>query len=193
MLNFTKLCTAAHVAVVVLLGPAMAQNSEGHTYVIEGPGKTECAQFSSYEGSDNRVRDVASWLSGYLTAHHRLSADIFDLSPWQTPGVLVGLLRQYCDANPDSYVEEGAQDLVEYLTPRALRAPSEVVAMRKAEELVLLYEAVLRQVRTALSQAGFAPGTSEVGLAEALEAYQSSESLPVTGLPDQATLARLLR
>lgn len=193
MSRLPRICAAASVVAAFQFGLANAQDTVTHTYVVEGPGKTKCVEFADYPKGDARVGNLAAWLSGYMTAHHRLSDDIFDLTPWQTPSVLLGLLAQYCAANPDSMVEEGAQDLVDYLYPRAMRSASDVVAMRKGDEMVLLYETVLKQVRVALWDAGYARGGSEKALAEDLAAYQAAEGLKVTGLPDQATIARLLK
>lgn len=45
----------------------------------------------------------------------------------------------------------------------------------------------------ALSEIGHQGGSTDFELVAALKAYQQDQGLDVTGLPDQATLARLLR
>ena len=58
---------------------------------------------------------------------------------------------------------------------------------------VLLYVPVIARVRAALSEIGYQGGSTDFELIAALKAYQQDQGLDVTGLPDQATLARLLR
>ncbi|SFR02048.1 peptidoglycan-binding domain-containing protein [Poseidonocella sedimentorum] len=181
---------ATLIAAALLL--AQAQQSPAQSYAVEGPGRTSCAAFRAMDTAAPELRETAAWLTGYLTAHHRLMPEIFDLSPWQTPGITLGLIRQFCSAQPDASVERAAQELVRYLAPGALTEPSEFVAMRNGDQITVLYEAVLAQVRDALADAGIPPGTEDAELANALTAFQTARGLPVTGLPDQRTLATLL-
>lgn len=173
--------------------PAMAENHAMRDYVVEGPGRMTCADLNDAEAGAPRIIAVSSWLNGYLTAHNRLSNDIFDLTPWQTPPILMSLLAQYCGANPDQIVERGAQELVAYLAPNALREPSEVVAVGQGSDVVLLYVRTVADIRQRLSEEGFPPAVSMESLVEAIAAFQEQNGLPVTGLPSSNTLALLLR
>lgn len=167
----------------------MAQSSP---YVVEGPGRAACADFVAWEADSDARRLAAAWLTGYLTAHHRFLPDVFDLTAWQSPGLLLGLLEQYCAAHPDAILERGAQDLVAYLVPRALTEPSEPVALRNGTAVVLVYPPVLTRLRAALRAAGHPAGPGDAGLSAALTEFQAAMDMDQTGLPDQKTLARLL-
>lgn len=160
---------------------------------MEGPGRMACSDFSGLDPASDESRGVAAWLTGYMTAHQRLMPDIFDLTPWQTVPVLLSLLRQYCDANGEAKVEEGAQQLVAYLRPGALTGPAKVVAVGSGKNVVLLYAPVVAEVRKKLAEAGHRAGPSMDDLSDALRTYQAEKNLPQTGLPDQSTLVTLLR
>jgi hypothetical protein len=181
------------VAMTTPASPAQAQQHVTRPYVVEGPGRATCADFVAWAPGGEERRLGAAWLTGYMTAHHRLMPGVFDLTAWQTPALLMGLMEQYCTSNPDAIVERGAQELVAYLTPRALTEEAELVAVRNGSAVVLVYRPVLTQVRDGLEGAGFAAASDEAGLIAALTAYQTAQGLEPTGLPDQATLARLLK
>lgn len=161
--------------------------------MVEGPGRMACSDFSGLDPASDEARGVAAWLTGYMTGHQRLMSDVFDLTPWQTVPVLLSLLRQYCEANGEAKVEEGAQQLVAYLRPGALTEPAKVVAVGSGKNVVLLYAPVVAEVRRKLADAGHRAGPSMEDLGDALRAYQAEKNLPQTGLPDQATLVTLLR
>lgn len=152
-----------------------------------------CSDFSKIEPAGDGARGVASWLTGYMTAHQRLMPDTFDLTPWQTVPVLLSLLRQFCAANGEKNVEAGAQQLVGYLRANALKEPAEVVSVGNGKNLVLLYVPVVAEVRRKLGEAGHPAGPSIEDLTAALRDYQADKGLPETGLPDQRTLATLLQ
>jgi len=152
-----------------------------------------CSEFSGLDPASEDARGVAAWLTGYMTAHQRLMPDIFDLTPWQTVPVLLSLLRQYCAANGEAKVEEGAQQLVAYLRPGALTEPAKVVAVGSGKNVVLLYVPVVAEVRKKLAEAGHPAGPSMEDMAEALRSYQAEKNLPQTGVPDQQTLATLMK
>ncbi len=174
--------------------PVQAQDVTAQPYMVEGPGRQVCSDFSTQDPTGDGRRLAAAWLTGYLTAHQRLIPDVFDLSAWQSPALLLSLLDQYCAANPDQIVELGAQELVGYLLPRALTEPAEAIAVENEDgQGVLIYLPVMAHIREALAAQGHASGSDVSEIVAALRAYQASNGLEPTGLPDQPTLARLLQ
>lgn len=185
---------ACLIAAGAVLGqPAAVLAEKTNSYAIDGPGAMRCADFVKSFDKPKVQRDVAIWTSGYLTAHQRLIPKVYDLTPWQTPGVLLGLLKQFCTDRPQARIERGVAELVGYLLPRALKAPEKVVAVGTDGSTVLLYVSVVKQVRERLGQDGFAAGPSLADLAKSLADWQKAHGLPATGLADQPTLVKLLK
>ena len=185
------LASAGAIALAASISvPVFAADSEGR-YAIEGPGRTICADFTADADTKDIRRDVAIWLSGYITAHNRLLGDTFDITPWQSSPALLSLTRQFCLANPDATVEVAAQQLMSYLAPDRLTESSDLVAQGSGNQTTVLYAEVVSQARGRLRAAGFDPGNTPAALAEAVKAYQRSLGTDPSGILDQATLARL--
>lgn len=192
MRQFSLMIGAAALAALVLpAAPGAAADANGR-FAQEGPGRLTCAKGFPEAPQGEETRLLAAWLTGYVTAHNQLLPDTFDLTPWQTPASLLSLLKQYCDANPDDTVTKAAQALVSYLQDQRLTEEARPVLLGVSDEQVVLYDAVVLQARTRLTEAGFAPGPSVEDLADAVRDFQAANDLPVNGLLDQATLARLL-
>lgn len=175
-----------------LAGPVLAADEEGR-YAVEGPGRLTCSDLTALEPADPMRRDLAVWMTGYLTAHHRLLSETFDLTPWQTPGTVLAMVEQYCTANPEAIAERAAQELVSHLGLQRVESETPVLMQRAGDQVTLLYEGVIESATAALAAQGFAAEPGEEGLAGAVRGFQRSEGLAETGALDQATLARLLR
>lgn len=189
----------ALAAAVCLLGAAgglgaqdMPPAASIRPYAVDGPGAMRCADFTAKADDAETTREVAIWLAGYLTAFQRLMPNVYDLTPWQGPGVLVGLLQGYCEANDQARVEQGASKLIGDLAPKAIRGAAKRVTLGTGDKVVVLYAPVVAEIRERLAAAGHPPGPTEADLAAALAAYQAEKGLAVTGLADQATLVILL-
>lgn len=178
---------------VILCAAASAAAQDATPYVVEGPGRLVCADFVQQDPQGEDRRLMAAWMTGYLTAHNRLTPQVFDMTAWQSPGLLLGMLVQYCAANPDEIVERGAQELIGYLAPRSIRDPAEVTALENGGSVVLLYVPVVARVRARLNELGYDNGTTDADLFAAIATFQEAEGLEATGLPDQRTLSTLLR
>lgn len=179
-------------AVMLLTSPMFAADTQNR-FALEGPGRISCATYNTlYAKPDAHLNILAGWTVGYLSAHQRLLEDTFDLTPWQTTGSIMGLLAQYCRANPDAPYETGIQALIIQMEPTRLTAESPLVKLEISDKAAVLYQDTLQHLRAALHQAGFHDIDSARTLSAALTAYQTQENLPVTGQPDQTTLAHLL-
>ena len=175
-----------------LSGPVFAGDGEGR-YAVEGPGRLSCADLTALPPDDPVRRDLAVWLSGYMTAHHRLLPETFDLTPWQTPNTLMAMVAQYCQANPSQITERAAQELVSFLAPHRVQTETPALVQRSGDQVTVLYQEVLDRAVAALAGAGFPVAAGADGLTQAVGQFQNREALPVTGALDQATLAILLK
>ena len=151
-----------------------------------------CSDYAALEDADSKRRDVASWLTGYLTAHNRLVSETYDFSAWQSPATASALLAQYCAANPDDIVEAAAQALINYLSESRLTSFSETVSQGSGSKITILYTEVIQRSIRRLRSLGYTVEASQEGLSLAIRKYQLDVDLPLTGLLDQPTLGRLL-
>ena len=145
------------------------------------------AAFAKQPRSDAH-RLMAAWMAGYLTAHNL--ADASHLTSVWHRGVGWVAFAQYCASHPDRIAENGAQDSLP--TWRRMQSAIQPRLLENDGSAVLLYVPVIARVRAALSEIGYRadPQISNGCGAESLSARSGPD---VTGLPDQATLARPLR
>ncbi|WP_300029101.1 peptidoglycan-binding domain-containing protein [uncultured Roseobacter sp.] len=175
-----------------VFSPAFAAGTDG-SYAVEGPGSLTCDRVTALTAGSSDQRDLALWLSGYITAHNRLLPETFDLTPWQTPSTLLALMIQYCTANPGATAEVASQELIAYLMPDRLAETSQTVMQRTDEKVTVLYEQVLERAIAALTAAGTPVDPQTGDFAAAVRRFQKQSGLPETGAFDQATLALLLQ
>lgn len=181
---------ALAVPLCLCLGAAKAADGTG-AYALKGPGRVSCAALPE-DGPGER--DLAAWVTGYVTAANRLTGDTFDLTPWQTVDVLMAQMRQYCAAHPQRTAEAALAELLEFVHPERLSVMESPVSLRDAGRVVVVYPSTLAMARGLLSERGFPLGAAGPdALKRALGAYQAVHGLAVTGLPDIATLLSLMQ
>ncbi len=179
----------------LLPGAASAGDAEGR-FAAKGAGQTTCQQFlTSMEAQGDDLRLYAGWVDGYVTAFNMLREETFDLAPWQSVELLVLKLQAFCRANPESPFMDGMNQLALALYPDRLTEPSEIVSVQVGTQRGVLYKAVLDRIEAKLRELGHLAETPEgdpaLASVEAIRAFQTAEGIPVTGLPDQATLNAL--
>lgn len=176
--------------------PAIAEDSNGQ-FAIKGAGLQTCESLvKSWDGQSSDLGLYAGWVDGYLTGMNQHSKTTFDIAPWQSTTTLLSLLRQMCtqrDAN--DRVIDLLNDLMSDFAPARLKEQSSASAIRRGDSALVLYDETVSALQRRLTQEGFDPGepngvyTDQT--ATALEAFQTSRGLTVTGLPDQKTLFAL--
>ena len=102
-----------------------------------------------------------------------------------------------CRAHPDSLVEAALAGLIRIFAPSAQKAETPFVEVRNGEHSTHVRQDVLRQTQEALIKeqllpAGSADGAYGPRTRQALSAYQTKQGLPATGIPDPATLVKIL-
>ncbi len=176
----------------VLTGPAAAQ-----TGAVEGPGSLSCQQAITSRAEDRQdYLAIAAWVSGFLSAANAYEEDTHDLTPWQSIELTMAQIDAFCQQQPEARVVEATVAYLSYLRPNRMVEAEDQILIENAGQSLAVYPSVIDSVRAALTErdALDAGGSGYDGeMIEALTAYQATEGLPQTGLPDSATLSRLLQ
>ena len=185
-----KRATLVVLAILAFGMPAMAVDSTGD-YRIKGLGLQACADFLRSKNSQDQGLYilVRSWVNGYLTAVNTLRPQTYDVAGNATIGSISGWLERFCEANPGSRLETAVTNLVAALTPNRLTE-------KPKQPAVAIDRPTLSRVQQALKDRGLYEGSVDglfgPGTQRAIAAFQRTQGLPITGEPDQGTLARLL-
>lgn len=191
-----------HASILVTLffavaSPAAAADSEG-SFAIKGAGAASCGDFNAaWAKSSPDLGQYGGWMEGYLTAQNLHLSDTYDIAPWQSARTLLGYLRSACEQlPPETQVIRAVDAVLRTLLPARLEKTSRISGVQADGRGVVIYITVLEQVQARLVELGFletqATGDLDALTVDALRAYQESEGLEVSGLPNQATLISLL-
>ena len=172
----------AMLATLMLPVTAIAADSEGR-FAVEGVGRATCVDYLKAASEKNPVYySIGGWIEGYLTAVNAQTPETYDITPWQQTDLFAALLESHCQANPDINI--------------IVIPPTPLKSVDIGDRQVYLYDVVLRRIQQALKDKGHYQGGIDgdygPGTRAAMTAFQQSEGLEVTGLPDQVTLFQLL-
>lgn len=187
------------LALVLALGAGAAQAAdEQGTFAIKGAGVETCASYLAARDRNPGAQAMfMGWLEGYLSAANELTPGVFDVTFWRERDLLAVLLAANCRAEPESRFGVVVRAMVQALRQSPLAEKSDMIEARIGERGVPIYRATLRKVEEALAARGIDPGEVDGlwddAVRQAIVQFQrSQEELTPTGLPDQATLAKLL-
>jgi hypothetical protein len=183
------------LALAVASGPALAADVTGR-FAIKGVGQAACQDV--VRASAGQPQDVAPflhWLAGYLSAANLYEVQTFDLLAWQTDGVIFQSLISYCRDNPKTALALAAGKMVESLRQtRVQRAGGFQLLTINGQQIRFYDETMIRMKQILATAVGFR-GPMDArwtpAVADALRRYQQLRRLPVTGLPDEATLVAM--
>lgn len=190
-----RILVLAIAAAALLASTARAADAQGG-FAIKGAGAVPCARFiEDWEAEGRNMALYAGWIDGYVTAMNQTMAETFDLTPWQNAETLLGLMRRGCEATPETRFMDRLVALLRDMSPIRLRTASTASNLLHNGRAVIVYDSVLAQALRRLAAEGFWTGPDDtafsVTVAEAFARFQQDRGLPVTGLPDQRTLAGL--
>jgi peptidoglycan hydrolase-like protein with peptidoglycan-binding domain len=176
--------------------PALAADAEGR-FMVKGGGRASCQIFlGAQQARSPEFVSLAGWIDGYLTALNQSEHATYDIAPWQGTELLLAAISSECRRDPAQSFHTAAFRVTESLRAARLIEHSELVTATVGETSVVLYREVVRRIQERLRLRGlFAAepdGNYDGRTIEAMKAFQAEKELPVTGLPDQVTLARLL-
>ncbi len=186
---------AALVLALLAAPPALAADAEG-AYAIKGLGSKTCADAAKDLAKGPGAQEVyAAWLQGYVTGINRTSAELYDLTPWQTAELTLSLTARSCAATPEDRFSDALDRVLRGMSPLRLAERTTIVALRKGDSYVNIYDKVLDRAVTRLEALGHSPGPvsprNDARVVRALTDFQRERGLPETGIPDQATLFNL--
>jgi hypothetical protein len=189
--------SALAMALTLAATAVRAADEEG-SFAIKGAGVETCAAYLAARDRNPAAHAMfLGWLEGYLTAVNELSPGVFDVAFWRERGLLGALLEVNCRGEPDQRYGVVVRAMVKELKRSPLEEKSDLIEARIGERGVPLYRATLLKVEETLAARGIDPGEVDGRWDDAarrglLEFQRSQDELTPTGLPDQATLAKLL-
>jgi hypothetical protein len=185
------------VLAAALASPASAEEST-RQFAVEGAGMSTCARFVEAR-SDTASADyqrLVGFIEGYLSAANLYEPDTFDLTPWHNAAALGMIVASHCAQHPEDRLVGVTQRMVVGLRPFRIARFSPLLEVGDGQHRTLVYETILRRAQAALKlrglYAGAEDGTYSPQLRKAFRDFQRSVGLDETGVPDPATLWKLL-
>jgi hypothetical protein len=181
----------------ILLSCAIVQAAdESNQFAIKGMGLHTCESFvEARKAQSPRYFQFGGWMNGYISAANRYENHTFDLVSWHSTGMLSTALANFCEQNPQLQFARAVALLLNSLGPDRLQSQSELIEAKVGEKSVFLYRATLLRAQQSLvdqrHMEGTPDGEFDAPSREAFQSFQRASGLEETGLPDQATLAKL--
>lgn len=196
------ICSAQRLAAVAIAlltglaaGSATAADARGQ-FAIKGVGQAACIDVvRAASGQPAELAPFLHWVAGYVSAANLYEPRTYDLLSWQTDGIILQSLVTYCRANPRTPLAVAAGAMVTSLRQTRVFTQGRFQWLDVAGQRIRFYdETVIRMKQVLRTSAGYtgamdARWTADV--TEALRRYQQLRRLPVTGVPDEATLVAM--
>lgn len=174
---------------------AFSADSDGK-FAVKGAGKRSCSNFIST--AENKTTDYylyGGWLEGFLSSYNQFQPKNFDITPWQTTELMLTLLKNHCETNPDIKFLSAVNSLIKTLFPIRLDTNNNLVKIQVGSFEGFYYQEIILRAKQRLKKLGHLNTEikNEFSKTDALafEGYQRSIGLKPTGIPDQKTLLSL--
>ncbi|GAB4532831.1 MAG: hypothetical protein Tsb0010_13760 [Parvularculaceae bacterium] len=176
---------------------ALAADADGK-FAMKGAGFLPCGVYVQERASQSNVYYmIGGWLEGYLSAYNRFAADTFDVASFQSLELMLNLIDQHCQDNPDDRLFGVIDALLADFAESRIKTESIRVRIEEGPRQTQLYRETISRIQSKLAEKGLYHDEIDGRYAEAVKsaimAYQSDIGFEMTGFPDQATLWRLLR
>jgi len=179
------------------LAAAAAQEAP-RQFAVEGAGMLTCARFvaARADTTSAEYQRMIGFIEGYLSAANLYEPDTFDLTPWHNAAALDMIVEHHCAQHPEDRLVGVTQRMVGGLRPFRVARFSQLLEVGDGQHRTFVYETILRRAQAALALRGLysgpEDGTYTPALRDAFRAFQRSAGLDATGVPDPATLWKLL-
>ncbi len=193
-----KIQRALFLVAMLFCNASLYAEDKNGSFAVKGAGSISCESYIAIK--EKRSRDYyvfVGWLEGYLTAANQHKKGTYDLSPWQSPELLMMALSRHCLKTPKKGFITAVNDMIKVLEQEKLEQASEIVAMTSEGKQTFVYKSILKKIQRRLSAETFfkgaVDGTYTPLLRDAIKAYQKKKDIVPTGLPDQITLFHLFK
>lgn len=192
-----RLRSAVCITTLLVVTGSQGADTDGR-FAVKGAGLASCQDYVEARADKSElVYSLLGWLDGYLTAYNQLSPRTFDVAAWQSADLFARILDSHCEKHPKDRFFTVVRAIVNQIAEHRLQVNSPLVPARNQQQGLLIYRETLRRVQKKLSAHGHYSGEVDGQFGQktraALKAYQSEQSLNVSGLPDQATLWKLFK
>jgi hypothetical protein len=182
------LCLAGCLA---LAGPVGAKDVRG-LFTVKGVGVLDCAAYiEAAEAGDEQLAHFAGYVTGYVSAYNEQVAETYDLLPWQHIDTVMIVLLQRCQKDPARNFGLAVSEVATFFSDGRLKGIAGREVVGEGEAAVEMYGPVLRSLKRALVARGYLDAP-DGDFTAAVRAAQADFGQEPTGVPDQATMLRLL-
>lgn len=188
----------AYIILCILPFTSLATSESTSTFVIKGAGIKKCSAFTALVDSKNDdVKLYAGWLEGYLTAINEQNSEIYDITEFQSTSFFLRQIYKYCEQNEADNFYTVAKSIVDAIRNRSVTHKSKLIFIKYKNNGLFIYDSVLIKAKKELARLGYLlqhrANSSKIEAEEisSIKGFQKYKGIPVTGLPDEATLMEL--
>ena len=164
---------------------------------IRGAGRKTCGDYVA--ARDQRSTDLliyGGWVDGFLTAFNQFQDQTYDVTPWQTTELILGMMEAFCRREPEEQFLNAFNKFIRDIFPLRSTEISQIVGLQHGDKKLYHYRQTLVLMEERLKALGYDPGPVDGTLTDASEhallEFQGDKGIARTGLPDQRTLFELL-
>ncbi len=171
---------------------SLASDKDGR-FAVRNAGMITCAKFVEEKNKRSTQYNIyVGWIDGFLSAANQFTKQTFDLVPWGNTAFLTTLLENHCKKNNEQLFYVAVNKLAASMMEQRLPVYSEHIKIEYNGKTTYVYQVILKKLQEVLKKEKFYKGKPDglygKGTRKAIEKFQKSNNLAVTGLPDQLTL-----
>lgn len=180
---------------ILTSGISYAASNDGK-FSVRGIGSQSCKTFttglSGQNGSEVALR-ATIWIAGWLSHANRVAENTYDVHPLAETRAVAEVVRRVCLQNPETMIETILESTTKSVANGAQTHFSDLVDITAGAEKVTIRKETLKSLQERLISMNFlAQGSADAvygpATREAIQTFQSSKKITITGIPDTLTL-----
>lgn len=184
------------ILLLVISFPVFSSSKQNHA-AIKGAGIGSCQMLVDTVKNKGNIALFAGWMDGFVSASNINAKNTFDFVPWQSTNTLMEAILNYCVKHPKVNFFKATSEMLRALYKNRIVDDAKHVKISIAGKTVFLYAEVINRIQKQLADLklynGKINGKYDSKTQNSMKKFQKEHKLPVNGLPDQRTLAFLLR